>query len=163
MIESRGSDTSWACVFIANNKSTRILSIYLKTPWCILNIFFLFLPFRCYWISVQKYRKLLKPPNVLHHFSHNIYNPVYYVKKDVGLLFFRNTKYPMIHNGNFIEIRTFCLYAYGIYSSYSENLKRFPNQLLANCQTGNSSSRLYKLPFHLTGSCHDSHRAYSVR
>ena len=32
MIESRGSDTSWACVFIANNKSTRILSIYLKTP-----------------------------------------------------------------------------------------------------------------------------------
>ena len=31
-------------------------------------------------ISVQNYRKLLKPPNVLHHFSHNIYPPVYYLK-----------------------------------------------------------------------------------
>ena len=31
-------------------------------------------------ISVQNYRKLLKPPNFLHHFSHNICSPVYYVK-----------------------------------------------------------------------------------
>ena len=30
--------------------------------------------------SVQNYRKLLKPPNVLHHFSHNICSPVYYIK-----------------------------------------------------------------------------------
>ena len=31
-------------------------------------------------ISVQNYRKFLKPPNVLHHFSHNICSPVYYIK-----------------------------------------------------------------------------------
>ena len=31
-------------------------------------------------ISVQNYRKLLKPPNFLHHFSHNISSPIYYVK-----------------------------------------------------------------------------------
>ena len=81
-------------------------------------------------ISVQNYRKLLKSPNVLHHFSQNISSPIYYVKMirqhqvkefcALAALDFILKNYI----GEIVEFRTFCVKFPILQADSSENIWR---------------------------------------
>ena len=79
---------------------------------------------------MQNYRKLLKPPNVLHHFSHNIYNPVYYVKMMQATSGKRVLRFGCVRFyikddiEEIVEFRTFCVKFPILQADFSENIWR---------------------------------------